>query len=224
MYGHWKRAALLLLLLLAGCSTGGAQYVDDTVAMLNALNQGDAEGAAAYLCEEEAERTIEGLATIGPEDRQTWAFQNLQCSPQGQDVRCTYSTVVMMDENTQEVQLCEVKLNKGKGAVCGVLAAPGRKVCKLHAFLAGRSPWVRDFVLSIESTGVAEKATATGMEPRHDPLAVMACLTPTAEPAKTADPKLIASLIPVENPAKARARERRAIRKARKVAEMKGRR
>jgi hypothetical protein len=111
-------AAMLCTIFLSACG-GGAQGVDNALAFLTALNQGDVDGARQYVCEEEADDMIEGLSTVSDGERQTWDFQNLSCSAYSGDVKCSYQIMQTTDDNRTQTDDHSVTFDMKGGKVCG---------------------------------------------------------------------------------------------------------
>jgi hypothetical protein len=111
-------AAVCGVLLLSACGSG-RQDVETASAFINSLNQGDVDGARQYTCEEEADGIIEGLATVGEDDRQTWDFQNVTCSAASGDVQCSYQIMQATEDNRTQTLDHTVIFKMVDGKVCG---------------------------------------------------------------------------------------------------------
>ena len=109
---------MVLIGLLAGCGAG-AQNVESARSFLDAINTGDEEAAREYLCAEEVEETIAGIASVSADERQTWSMQNINCSAAGEDVRCTYQITMELEDGTQETTSADVVFNVENGVICG---------------------------------------------------------------------------------------------------------
>lgn len=111
-------AATVALLVLTACATG-QQQIEDTVNFLNALNQGEVEEAREFLCEEQADEMIEGLASVSDEERQQWEFQNINCQSYSGNVLCQYQIVQELEDGTLEQLDHEVVFEIEDGQLCG---------------------------------------------------------------------------------------------------------
>lgn len=114
----WIMLSLMAAVILTACGAR-ADHVEDTRAFLEALNQGDTDAARAYVCEERVDEIMTGLSSIGSDERESWAFNNVSCRAEGEDVRCSYEITQELDDGTQEVTSADVVFNIEDGHVCG---------------------------------------------------------------------------------------------------------
>src|SRR5688572_26046857 len=85
---------LVCAVFMIGCgSANGTGAIDNAVGYLNAINDGDIDGARQYLCESRMDELVEGLEDTSDAERQDFSFQNIQCQAQGDNVTCSYSIV-----------------------------------------------------------------------------------------------------------------------------------
>lgn len=110
--------AVLAVILLSGCG-GGQRDIETATQFMNALNQGDVDTARALSCPEEAEDLIQGLATVGADEREEWEFQNVNCQAYSGEVLCSYQIAQEVEDATQETNDFEVVFEMEGGKVCG---------------------------------------------------------------------------------------------------------
>jgi hypothetical protein len=107
-----------LAFLLTGC---GNDDVATAVNFLQALNQRDVTQAAEYVCPERQDEIVGGLLTVSDPAAETFNFQNVSCSAQGDGVLCRY-TIDQLTEGADlrsEQYARQVVFAFEDGRICG---------------------------------------------------------------------------------------------------------
>jgi hypothetical protein len=115
-------AVLLLLalpLVAAACIADEGPGVQNAVAYIEAINNDDIGAAEQYICASRKGEIMAGLREIAQQrQEQSFSYQDLSCSPRGEDVRCSYTVVQELPDGQTETFSREVTYQMENGKVC----------------------------------------------------------------------------------------------------------
>ncbi|MCA9971476.1 MAG: hypothetical protein KC425_14725 [Anaerolineales bacterium] len=107
---------LIGLLLLVAC--GGSSDVATAVDYLNALEMGDLDNAANYVCPARQDTLESAIVTLN--EANSFSYENVSCSQRGTDVACRFTVVqdTVTDDTPQQFDR-QVVFEMEDGLICG---------------------------------------------------------------------------------------------------------